>query len=206
MATKVTRCSTSWDVLHPTALKPSGTISREFLKLRLCDYREAAHYVSRLRYGRNANPSDPLAVLKEKRGTCSTKHVLMRRLAIEQKLDITLFLGIYEMTANNTPGIARVLEKHSLYCLPEAHCYLGSNGKKVDLTRAFDTGRSEQIKHFLHEEQIEPEQAGTYKRELHRRFLQRWIEENGLSATHGLEELWKIREECIAAIEASSCR
>ena len=196
----------SWDALHPIALKPYGTISRQFLELAVCDYRAAGHYVSHLPYSRNANPSDPLIVLKEKRGTCTTKHVLMRRLAIEQKLDVTLFLGVYAMTANNTPGIAEVLERHSLNSLPEAHCYLGSNGKKIDLTRAIAPGKSEQITHFLHEEQIEPDQAGIYKRELHQRFLQQWIEKSGLSARYTLEGLWKIREECIATIEASSCR
>jgi hypothetical protein len=46
----------------------------------------------------------PVIVLAEQRGTCSTKHALLRRLAIEQGLDIALVLGIYEMTERNTPG------------------------------------------------------------------------------------------------------
>lgn len=175
------------------------------LQLRLSDYREAGHYVTRLPYGRNSDPSDPLIVLEERRGTCSTKHVLMGRLAIEQKLNVSLILGIYEMTANNTPGIREVLERHHIISLPEAHCYLSSNGRRVDLTRPrIGTVPWEPITQFLHEEKIEPDQAGLYKRELHRRFLQRWIEESGGSPKHTVEDLWNIREECIAALERNN--
>jgi hypothetical protein len=190
----------TWDVLDPIALKPQGTISEQFLQLSVPNYREAARYVGDLPYGRNSNTLDPLIVLKERRGTCSTKHVLLRRLAIEQKIDVVLVVGIYEMNARNTPGIGQVLEQHNVISLPEAHCYLRSNGRRVDLTRGSDTIKSEPITRFLHEEEIEPNQAGIYKRELHQRFLRQWIEENGTLTKLTFEELWKVREQCIAAL------
>ena len=46
--------------------------------------------------GATDTPDDPLIVLTENRGTCSTKHALIRRLAMEQDLDIALVLGAIE--------------------------------------------------------------------------------------------------------------
>ncbi|HWO29322.1 MAG TPA: hypothetical protein VNO32_11045 [Candidatus Acidoferrum sp.] len=79
-------------------------VTTAFLGIAKTDLRTAAQYVCGLPYGRNSDPSDPVIVLAEQRGTCSTKHALLRRLAIEQGLDIALVLGIYEMTERNTPG------------------------------------------------------------------------------------------------------
>jgi len=79
----------SWQVLEPVALRPAGDISAAFIRVGLLDYRAAAEFVSRLPYGRNLEV-DARGVLREGRGTCSTKHALLRRLAMEQGLDIAL--------------------------------------------------------------------------------------------------------------------
>ncbi len=84
---------------------------------------------------RNTCPDDPLIVLTEQRGTCSTKHALLRRLAIEQNLDVALVLGIYEMAEQNTPGVGDILRKYELVLLPEAHCYLRMARRRIDVTR-----------------------------------------------------------------------
>jgi hypothetical protein len=63
--------------------------------------------------------------------------------------------------------------------------------------------KSEPIYQFLHEEEIDPNQAGAYKQTLHQSFLRRWIQESGLPAAYTFEELWKIREQCIAALSHS---
>jgi hypothetical protein len=63
--------------------------------------RSIGQYIQALPYGRNMHPIDLLIVLTEKRGTCSTKHALLRRLAIEQNWDFALVLEIYEMTEQN---------------------------------------------------------------------------------------------------------
>jgi len=101
-----------------------------------------------------------LAVLNERKGTCSTKHALLKALAGEQGLPIRLMLGIYEMNVRNTPGIRLVLEKHHLPCMPEAHCYLFDQGKRIDVTRNLDGRESEPIASFLIEEDITTEQIG----------------------------------------------
>jgi hypothetical protein len=193
----------SWNVLDPVVLRPAGDVSAAFVQAGVLDYRAAARHVSRLPYGRNLFPASPLAVVREGRGTCSTKHALLRRVAIEQELEVALVVGIYEMNAENTPGVGSVLERYGLTSLPEAHCYLRYRGKRVDVTHESGTGR-ELV--FLSEQDIAPEQIGEYKVALHRQFLQRWMIERDVAGGRDLNELWRIREECIAALSRWSGR
>jgi hypothetical protein len=190
----------SWDVLDPVALKPAGGISEAFVQVGSIDYRAAARFVSCLPYGRNAIVNGPLIVLHESRGTCSTKHALLRRLAMEQGIDVALVIGIYEMHGRNTPPVGPVLKRYGLATLPEAHCYLRFHGNRIDVTREIGAGPPEPIARFLHEEDIAPEQIGDYKTTLHRNFLRRWIAKTGTAGERSLEEIWRIREECIAAL------
>jgi hypothetical protein len=77
----------SWNTFDPVPLKAVGDSSIAFIHAGIPDYRSAAEFVSRLPYGRNT-VTDPLVVLIEGRGTCSTKHALLYRLAVELKLDM----------------------------------------------------------------------------------------------------------------------
>src|ERR1700690_2423629 len=190
----------SWDVLDPGTLKPAGDISDAFIQAGALNYRTAARFVSRLPYARNAIVSDPLVVIREGRGTCSTKHALLRRLATEQGLDVALVLGIYEMNERNTPGVEPILKRYGLATLPEAHCYLRFRGNRIDVTREVGPVPPEPIARFLYEGDIAPEQIGDYKTTLHRHFLQRWLAETGAASGRDLDETWRIREECIAAL------
>lgn len=51
---------------------------------------------------------------------------------------------------------------------------------------------------LLEEIEISPDQITDHKVEFYKEFLSRWIEINKTPYT--LDELWKIREECIAAL------
>jgi hypothetical protein len=190
----------SWDVLDAVALRPAGPISHAFIQGGSSDYRAAAKHVSCLPYGRNTNLADPLVVLHEGRGTCSTKHALLRRLAAEQGIDVALVLGIYEMCEENTPGIGPVIKRHGLVTLPEAHCYLRFRGMRVDVTRPIDAVPAAPIVRFLQEHDIAPDQIGDYKTALHQQFLREWIAESTAGAGRSAGEIWLIREECIAAL------
>jgi hypothetical protein len=186
----------SWDILPDRPLRSAGSVSAEFLGRGITSYRDAAHYLQELPYGRNSNRSGWHLTLSERCGTCSTKHALLAELAREQGLPITLTLGIYEMNEHNTPGVGTVLEKYGLSSLPEAHCYLTYQGLRVDVTRS-GVESSEPIEEFLYEESISPDQIGSYKVELHQRFVRQWVAK---ANKRGWEEIWRIREECIAAL------
>jgi hypothetical protein len=179
-------------------LRAIGRMSTRFVSLGLDTFREAAHRIWRLPYGRNSRRDDYTLVLSEGHGTCSTKHALLARLAEEHRQPVELMLGIYEMNASNTPGIGAVLDKYGIAAIPEAHCYLRYRGARIDLTRA-DRDAGPDLE-FLHEERIAPDQIGRYKVALHKRFLEEWLGTSALAGKLSLDELWSAREECVAAL------
>lgn len=181
---------------------PSAELSARFAALGIATFRGAAAFVRALPYARTSVPDDYRLVLAERRGTCSSKHALLARLAAESGQPVELVLGLYPMDGRNTPGTGDVLAAHGLDHVPEAHCYLRHEGARVDVTRAA-AGEGEAagpLDCILHEEVIAPEQIGAFKIEWHRRQIRRWIECG--AAPHGLtlDAIWAIREACIAAI------
>lgn len=54
--------------------------------------------------------------------------------------------------------------EYELSEISEAHCYLFYDHDRVDITRPFDAS-TEPISHFLHEEEISPQQIGDLERE-----------------------------------------
>ncbi|MFC5045049.1 hypothetical protein ACFSTE_16070 [Aquimarina hainanensis] len=153
------------------------------------------HYVSALPYGRNKNRKNPDLVLLEKKGTCSSKHAFLKKMADLNNIpDVTLLLGMYKMNQTNTPGIGTVLTDHSLNFIPEAHCYLKIGTARFDgTTIKSDITKIE--KDILIEKEIRPEQVATYKVAYHKTFLKDWIEENNMELD--FETIWMLREKCI---------
>lgn len=174
-------------------------VSRDFLQLGIKDFHSATRYVWDLPYGRNSNSADYTLVLAEKKGTCSTKHAILAKLAQEHEEDIHLVTGIYEMCEQNTPGVGKVLNKYALTYIPEAHCYLTYRGCRFDFTRHLESN-GQPIDFFLYEETIQPDQIGEYKRKLHQAFLQEWLRDEKLDSITCWEALWGIRDECIQAL------
>lgn len=176
------------------SLSGSGELARRFRVLGIDGYRAAARYVRELPYGRNSDRSDYRLVLREDRGTCSTKHALLTALAREHGVGVELRIGVYLMDGTNTPGVAPVLRRHGIRALPEAHCYLAHRDRRVDVTGVGGSA----VEEFIHEEAIEPAQIGAYKVERHREVVRRWASERGLDAGR----VWRVREECIGALSS----
>ena len=189
----------SWPFLPDVPLQPVGQITTEFSVRGITNFRAAGRYFHYLPYGRNSDRSDFRLVLPEGRGTCSTKHALLAELAREQNLPVVLTLGIYEMHERNTPGVGVVLNRYRLQYIPEAHCYLRYEGVRIDITRS-GADPTEPIGRFLHEEAIVPAQISDYKVQLHQQFLRSWLNTADQVGGHSFAEVWKIREECIAAL------
>ncbi|MSQ47602.1 MAG: hypothetical protein EXR78_04305 [Deltaproteobacteria bacterium] len=189
-----------WEALPAVALYPtSGSITRAFLARGIGDFQAAARHLHHLPYGRNTNRADFRLVLDEERGTCSTKHALLAELSHEQQILVVLTLGIYAMHERNTPGVGGILEKYGLSCLPEAHCYLTYAGRRIDITRS-GVESTEPITRFFHEEAITPAGIGAYKVEVHQHYVRTWLVNERGVAGRTFAEIWKIREECIAAL------
>jgi hypothetical protein len=193
-------------MMHTYAILPAwplaleGEITAQFLALGLTDFLRAAAFLNQLPYGRNTYREDGRGVLQEARGTCSTKHSILAALAKEQIIDeVTLTLGLYDMTGRNTPGVGAVLSQYDLPYLPEAHCYIRYGEIRVDITRSGQVP-SEPIAHLRHETSIAPGQIGSYKTAWHQRWIQEWAATSEIAGGRDWEEIWRIREACIAAL------
>lgn len=159
---------------------------------------ELAEYVRSLPYSRTSSPADPFAVLREKRGTCSSKHRLLATIAHDfGHHEIQLAVGIYEMSEQNTPGVGGVLRSAALRCIPEAHCYLIVGGERFDFT-GLPAGASSPFDALLEEYIVAPAELPETKDLLHRNAIDTWARRAGISAASA----WNTREACIAALAA----
>jgi hypothetical protein len=168
-------------------------LSADFAALGHWDYHAAARHVRRLPFGRDSLRANYGLVLTEGRGTGSTKYALLAALAGEHGRPMELRLSIYEMNADNTPGVGPVLRRCGLDLVPEAHCYLACRGVRVDLTRVATT---DPIEGFLYEETIGPAGIDAYKVDVHRWVVRGWAVERGLDFGY----VWRVREECTVAL------
>lgn len=154
--------------------------------------------VRNFKYGRGEDRGDFESVWYRRMGTCSTKHGFLYHVAkLNQFEDVELIVGIYLMTASNTPKVASVLEQYQLEGIPEAHCYLKVKGEYLDATSNSSSyeGIADDV---MLERAIALEFLVDAKMEHHKNFIESW--RLLVSSDYSLEELWKMREECIAKL------
>ena len=163
------------------------------------NWSELIDYTQKLPYGRNQNREDFSLVIKENKGTCSSKHSFLKKIADLNNFDnVKLILGMYRMNHLNTPKIGDALLKYGLEYIPEAHCYLKLNNQRIDITNPF-SDIDNLICNIIEEIEIEPEQVNTFKVDYHKKFIHNWIKENEIRMH--FEEIWQIRERCIKKLE-----
>ncbi len=157
----------------------------------------ALNYVQKIPYGRNTNRADFSLVIKENKGTCSSKHAFLKEISVRNNIpNVSLILGIYKMSELNTK-IGSILTENKIDYIPEAHCYLRFNQQTIDVTNR--DSEFEKIKNdLILEVTIESQQVIDYKVALHRDFIRKWIIEHKIAST--FEEIWKIRELCISKL------
>ncbi|PWK19759.1 hypothetical protein [Xanthomarina spongicola] len=173
-------------------------LSQKLIECGVNSFDEALTYIKKLPYGRNTNRSDYRLVLKEQKGTCSTKHAFLAEIARQNNItNVKLFLGIYNMCEENTQGVGSVLKKWQLTYLPEAHCYLKINNIITDITSNTISSKTFE-ESILIEEEITPNQIGSYKEKQHQFYLRQWIIKESINYT--FESIWKIREACIKSL------
>ena len=171
----------------------SGALSLLFRERGCETLADAAAHLAALPYGR-LTASEPEQVLLQARGTCSTKHALFALTCREAGQNVKLMIGFFPMSENNTPGVGAVLQKSGLEAIWEAHCYVQTPDGSIDLT-GLPSG--ETAVELIDEVEIEPNEIAK-KVELHRNALGVWAERGGIDRT--IEDLWKLRECCIAAL------
>ena len=179
-------------------LNSSEQLSKSCRALGFKTFDALCNYIKVLPYGRNSERSDFTLVLKENKGTCSTKHAFLKQIAIENnEPTVILCLGIYKMNDANTFGVGDILKQYNLEYIPEAHTYLKLNNTILDVTRTVSSEVTFESS-LLSEDIIMPQQIGDYKVNSHKNYLKNWIKESNISYT--FKEIWSIREACIAAL------
>lgn len=163
-------------------------------------FAQVAEAIRALPYGRTSNLRDVAAVIKEGKGTCSSKHRFLAALAHEcGHHDIQLVIGLYEMSAQNTLGVADVLASEHLRCLPEAHCYLVRGTERFDFT-GLALSASSPFDTLMGEHSVSPSELPAAKTAYQRKAIQTWARRSGLDP----DRAWAIRERCIAALAGSA--
>lgn len=175
-------------------------ISEQFLKFNIHDFVSASEFVKNLPYKRNGNKENERCIFNDNGGTCSTKHALLKRLADENGFtEIKLILGIFRMNSQNTPKISTVLKKYSLKEIPEAHNYLKYQNRILDFTQR-NSNPEDFINDLVEEIEIEPNQITDFKINYHKVFIKNYLEKK-TEILFNHHEFWKIREECISALQ-----
>ena len=176
-------------------------LTLQLTTINIHDWSSLVQFIQQLPYGRTANRTDLSLVISEQKGTCSSKHALLKRVAELNNIpDIQLVIGIYKMSEANTPGIGKALSNNGLTYIPEAHCYLKVKGVQTDYT-ATDASFQKIQNDILEEIDIQPHQIAEYKVAYHKAYLKNWLKTNATNKT--FDELWAIREACIHNLSIS---
>ncbi len=176
-------------------LKSKDVLSELARSKGIDSWGQLTQWIRKLPYGRNKNRSDLALVLFEEKGSCSSKHALLKKLADLNGIpNVKLILGIYKMSSLNTPSIGTALTKNGLNFIPEAHCYLKIDQSRFDYTSPSSSFNRIEMD-ILQETEIEPDQVAVFKVNFHKAFLKKWIIETKLG--FDFDELWEIRENCI---------
>lgn len=176
-------------------LTSKDDLTQQLLKLGISNWNDLLIHIKNIPYGRNANRGDLSLVLKENKGSCSSKHAFLKEIANQNNIpNVQLIIGIYKMNESNTK-IGSILSDNILDCIPEAHCYLKIDELRIDCT----TSRSNFTKienDILEEIEIESYQVGAFKIGYHQDFLKKWLIDT--KSNLSFHEIWTIREKCIA--------
>ncbi|WP_200918001.1 hypothetical protein [Jeongeupia sp. HS-3] len=178
----------------------SGPLSKAVAALGFSSFEQLAAFVQALPYGRTAANDDPLSVITENCGTCSSKHKLLAALAHEcGHMEVQLTVGLFKMSEENTPGVGSILRAAHLSYIPEAHCYLAVGSKRYDFT-GLPKGSASPFEALIEEHVVLPAELSDAKIELHKRAVAHWAASAGITTA----DAWATREACIAALSANT--
>lgn len=177
-------------------LTGSGPLCSAVRAVGLESFADVAEFIRALPYGRVADHEDQAGILRARTGTCSSKHRFLAALAHEcGRMDVSLTVGLYEMSERNTPGVGPLLAAARVDAIPEAHCYLTCEGRRYDFT-GLASGPSSPFDSLMDERSVAPDDLPSVKLEYHRAAIARWATKVGLDFEHA----WQLREACIATL------
>ena len=176
----------SIEILPNVTLQPCGIISQQYLQRGIKTFHEACQWTKDLPYGTNSNNKDSLILFEEGRGTCTTKHGAISRLASEHNLPIYKNLGFYRLNDAIVTGVDALLAPYGLDFIPQIHCFLGYEDYRVDLTEGNCNGKNKTIEDYDFVVQVTPDLTHEQHQAYYRKYLRQYADFS--SALAKLEE------------------
>ncbi|HEY9890070.1 MAG TPA: hypothetical protein V6D02_16810 [Candidatus Obscuribacterales bacterium] len=162
------------DVLPDVPLQPQGAIAEKYLEQGLTTFHDACHWTQALPYGVNSNNEDSLILFAEGRGTCTTKHGAIARLAQEHHLPVHKNLGFYRLNDAIVTGVNALLASYDLAFIPQIHCFLAYENHRVDLTAGNCNGKNKTIEDYDFVVAVAPDLTHAQHRAYYLAYLQQY--------------------------------
>lgn len=178
------------------AISPATVLGAQICALGFSRFDALAAHVRGLPQGHAQRPGDPLAILREERGTNSSKHHLLATVAQTcGHPEVVLTLGIYAMSEFNTPGIGEILGAASVSSIPQAYCYLTVDNQRLDFTGPPQVSGSP-LRSLTAEFFLTPDKLAERMAPLQQQALAQWATQQGMS----FEAAWALRQACFAVL------
>ena len=178
------------------SISPATVLGGQVCALGFSRFDVLAAHVRALPCGHAARPGDSLAVLREARGTNSSKHHLLATVAQTcGHPEVVLTVGIYAMSELNTPGIGSILESASVSSIPQAHCYLTVDNQRLDFT-GLQRGSASPLRSLSAEFFLTPDKLAERRSPLQQQAVAHWATQQGMS----FEAAWALRQACLAVL------
>ncbi len=184
----------------------AGPVSRCFQAEGLETFLAACRHVHRMPYGYNSSKDDPLILLREGFGSCTTKHMAVGLLARELGLPIDKCIGIYAMTDRLVTGADSICGEYGLSAIPVVHCFLAHDRYRVDLTEGNLNGKNGPIDDFLYTRNVAPDISSREEYRLYRQALKTQILTRPEWAGVALKTVLAAREKALALLKTNMRR
>jgi hypothetical protein len=184
------------DVLPDSPIQPVGQLSRLFLEREILSFQAACRYVKAMPYGSNSNHEDSLILFQEERGTCTTKHGAIARLAQELRLEVYKNLGFYRLNDEIVTGVSRLLEPQGLSFIPQIHCFLEYGTFRVDLTEGNCNGKNKTIEAYDFVVRVSPDLTRVEEEQYYLSYLNQYFTIDPQLAIAGIPTILKLLEAC----------
>ena len=183
---------------HPafTFTRP-GKLTQLFVNQGIVNFQAAWAYLAAMPYGRLSNPRDLTAVFVQQCGTFTARHALLAQVAREQGItDLALVLCVYDFD-RDYPLVDRVLSQYGLPYLPEMSGCLKYRRQLISIEGQGNSVRRDVVSQI----EIAPAQIGNFKHRYHKNYLENWLLLEKLDRKWSIDQVWRIREECLRAVE-----
>lgn len=186
----------SIEVFPDVNIQAKGVVSKKFLERGIETFRAACHWIKDLPYGSNSNNENSLILFEENRGTCTTKHGVIARLASELELEVYKNLGFYRLNDEVVTGVNAILQTHGLKFIPQTHCFLEYGSFRVDLTSGNCNGKNKIIEDYDFVIRVKPDLTHEEQKSYYISYLNQYFAIEPRLAEVGISTTLELLEAC----------